>query len=121
MLKIEARQGLVMKMPFVRPSSSLLLLGLSLAACSAGGRSSATIASTFLCADDRSFTVKRDSKSAIVHYLDAHYHLSRRPSSIGYKYGSGEATLVIDGDYAAFVTEAIPDLEDCRIKPAIAA
>lgn len=109
-------------MPSARASSpALILLGLSLLACSAGGRSSSTIASTFLCADDRSFSVERNADGATVHYLDAYYHLSRRPSSIGYKYGSREASLIIDGDYAAFVTETVPDLEDCRIKPTIAA
>lgn len=78
------------------------------------------VSSTFLCADNRSFRVERDTNSAIVHYLDVRYHLGRRPSSLGYKYGSPEASLIIDGDYAAFVTETVPDLEDCRIKPAIA-
>lgn len=75
--------------------------------------SPAAINSVYQCADGRFFSVARDARRAAVYYEDERYSLSRRPSSIGLKYASLEATLVVDGAFAAFVTETIVDLRSC--------
>jgi hypothetical protein len=94
----------------------LALLGLALlgSACSATGLSAARGSATFRCADGRSFLVERDARTATVLFSDMRYQLPRRHSSIGLRYDSGEAALMIDGDFAAFVTETVPDLHDCH-------
>lgn len=94
----------------------LALLGLALlgSACSATSRSGVPASTTFRCADGRSFLVERDARTATVIFSGISYRLPRRASSIGLRYGSGEAALMIDGDFAAFVTELVPDLNDCR-------
>lgn len=68
---------------------------------------------TYACNDGKSFTIQRDGKNASLEYFGEHYSLSRRPSSVGVKYASPEATLIIDGDFAAFVTESLVDFERC--------
>lgn len=65
------------------------------------------------CADGRTFTVRSDPYDASVAYDDEHYRLTRRPSSIGTKYASTEATLIVDGNFAAFATETVVDLNQC--------
>ena len=84
-----------------------------LSSCSAAAAPQVRTA-TYACSDGRSFTVRRDDERASIQYADGRYSLSRRPSSIGTKYASPEATLIIDGDFAAFVTETVVDLEGCH-------
>jgi hypothetical protein len=36
-----------------------------------------------------------------------------KPASIGKRYASSDATLVIDGQFAAFVTDQVSDLLGC--------
>lgn len=84
-----------------------------LGGCSASA-SPAAINSVYQCSDGRIFSVARDDSRAAVYYEDERYSLSRRPSSIGLKYASPEATLIVDGAFAAFVTETIVDLENCN-------
>jgi hypothetical protein len=102
-------------------SSGLLAIALLFTACSAASEPPAYLTATFICADNRSFTVARNAEVATVFFDGAQYRLARRASSIGIKYASSDASLIVDGDFAAFVTEAVPDLDDCRIKPTIAA
>ena len=83
-----------------------------LAGCSAvAGPQSPT--SVFRCDGGRWFTVNRDANTASIRYADERYSLARRPSSLGIKYSSPEATLIIDGRFAAFATETVVDLEQC--------
>lgn len=83
-----------------------------LAACSAAATPQVTSA-VYRCHDGRWFTVARNHNSASIRYADTSYNLSRRPSSLGMKYSSAEATLIIDHQFAAFVTETLMDLEQC--------
>ena len=71
--------------------------------------------SIYECADDRRFAVHRDPYSAVVAYDDEHYNLSRRPSSVGMKYASSEATLIVDDQFAAFTSETVVDLKRCYV------
>jgi hypothetical protein len=57
--------------------------------------------------------VTRDANIASVRFDQKQYNLSRRPSSLGIKYSSAEATLIIDREFAAFVTETVVDLTRC--------
>ena len=94
--------------PFILCQSAAL----ALANCSVAGPA-ATPSVLYRCADGRSFTVSRDRYEASVGYEDALYSLARRPSSIGAKYASPEAALIIDGDHAVFTSETIVDLKQC--------
>lgn len=89
-------------------SVALAVLG----GCSASA-SPAAINSVYQCTDGRMFSVARDARRAAVYYENERYSLSRRPSSMGIKYASPEATLIVDGEFAAFVTETIIDLKSC--------
>ena len=83
-----------------------------LAACSAVAAPRLT-SSIYRCHDGQRFSVDRNSQTALIRYANNRYSLSRRPSSLGVKYSSAEATLIIDGQFAAFVTETVMDLENC--------
>lgn len=83
-----------------------------LSSCSAAAAPQVKSA-TYNCNAGRSFGVRSDDKHATIEYSGQRYSLPRRPSSIGYKYASPAATLIIDGDVAVFVTEAIVDLGGC--------
>lgn len=72
------------------------------------------VETTYRCSDGRTFKVLRDSYEADVDYANESYSLQRRPSSIGIRYGSTEASLILDGPYAAFVTETVVDLPQCK-------
>jgi len=87
---------------------------LVLAACSTQGAASVPDVATYRCAEGRSFSVERTGEAATVLYSEERYQLSRRPSSIGIRYASREATLLLDDDFAAFATEMVIDLQDCR-------
>jgi hypothetical protein len=93
-------------------SLALLLPLVSVIGCSAvlGTQSSTSI---YRCDGGRWFSVHRDKNTARIEYVDDRYSLARRPSSLGIKYASPEATLIIDGQFAAFATETVVDLEQC--------
>ena len=82
--------------------------------CSAQSVAEAKRSSVYRCADGRSFTVEESGEAARVDYYDEHYRLPRRSSGIGTRFASQDATLIIDGDMAVFVTENIVDLQACR-------
>ena len=60
---------------------------------------------TYVCLDDTIFTISASDTMAIVRFKDGEYRLPRRQSSLAIKYASEEATLYLDGDFAAFVTD----------------
>lgn len=68
----------------------------------------------FRCAGAQSFTVERDDRSAILIYSGVRHELPRRSSSIGERYATSDATLIIDGEMAAFVTSSVINLDFCR-------
>lgn len=69
---------------------------------------------TYRCSDERTFSVEQGRQSARVDFDDEHFRLPRRASTIGVRYASQDATLIIDGDMAVFVTKQIWDLQSCR-------
>lgn len=93
-----------------RLSTSLGILLVVLAGCSAAARNS----STYRCGKGRSFEVQRGEEKARVFFGRDVYELPRRPSSIGVRYASDDGTLIIDAGVAVFVTNKIVDLGPCR-------
>ena len=70
----------------------------------------------YRCLDDTSFVLRLSAELAVVEFPDAEYRLPRRSSNIAVKYATEEATLYLDGDFAAFVAEDRP-LPGCVIVP----
>jgi hypothetical protein len=74
----------------------------------------------FVCEQGGSFTVSRSGTTALVRFGDGGYRLERRRSSIGERFSSLGATLIIDGDFAAFVAEDRLDVSGCTSTATIA-
>lgn len=71
----------------------------------------------YLCLDNSRFTLAASPTVAIVRFPDRDYVLPRRPSALAIRYASKEATLYLDGKFAAFVAIDRP-LPGCtRIEP----
>ena len=72
-------------------------------------------ASTYECANGKSFSVTQTSDGARVEFANRTYELTRRSSSMGTRYSSPEASLIVDGDLAVFATQRIFDLRLCGL------
>ena len=70
------------------------------------------------CAGGRSFQIEAREKVARIFLDGRELLLTRRASSLGQQYRSGDAALIIDGDYVAFVLNDDLAYEDCRIRAA---
>ena len=64
--------------------------------------------STYICLDNTTFTLSTSNEVAIVRFHDGLYRLPRRSSAIAIKYASEDATLYLDGEFAAFVADDRP-------------
>ena len=70
----------------------------------------------YLCLDNSRFTLTASPTLAVVRFPDRDYVLRRRHSALAVRYYSKEATLYLDGDFAAFVADDRP-LPGChRVK-----
>ncbi|WP_336961476.1 hypothetical protein [Sphingobium aquiterrae] len=69
------------------------------------------------CAAGRGFAIQLDDRQAIAFVDGRPVRLTRRPSSLGMQYRSGDAALIIDGDFVAFVLKDDLAYEDCRLVP----
>ena len=67
------------------------------------------------CAGDRHFLLRLQTQSAEVVVDGRSFDLLRRPSSLGY-YRSREATLIIDGDFFAFVPRGDFGWQNCHVE-----
>lgn len=70
-------------------------------------------ATGYVCDGGQDLLVLRSSRAATVRLGDGSYHLARRRSGIGVRYGSARAALIVDGDTAVFVAEDRPTLRGC--------
>ena len=71
----------------------------------------------YLCLDNSRFTLTASPTMAVVSFPDRDYILKRRQSALAIRYASKEATLYLDGKFAAFVAEDRP-LPGCtRVEP----
>ena len=64
--------------------------------------------STYVCLDNSRFTLSTSDEMAIVRFKDGEYRLPRRKSAIAIKYATEQATLYLDGEFAAFVADDRP-------------
>jgi hypothetical protein len=83
-----------------------------------GGRATATPPQTssqvrYACTPAQNFVVERSAGRAIVQFTNRSYDLKRKRSSIGKKYASETATLIVDGISAVFVAEDRLQLGTC--------
>jgi membrane-bound inhibitor of C-type lysozyme len=67
----------------------------------------------YACASRADLLVERNATSARVSIDGRTYDLQRKRSSIGPKYISRKAALIIDGGSAIFVSDDHPDLPAC--------
>lgn len=67
----------------------------------------------YACSTSEELTLERTSASAHVTIGGHSYELKRAPSSIGNKYLSTNAALIIDGPSLVFVTDEKPNLGPC--------
>ena len=73
----------------------------------------ATIEVRYACQPSQNLVVTRSGDSATVQFIDRTYQLRRKASSIGEKYVSGTAALIIDGKSAVFVADDRLQLGTC--------
>ena len=70
-----------------------------------------------VCAQGRSFGLRIEGRQARVQLANGELVLSRKLSSLGKHYRNGEATLILDDGFVAFVQKGDWDWQDCRIDP----
>ena len=70
-------------------------------------------ADVFKCMDGSGLTVRYQQQTATVLVDGRSYELLRKPSNIGERFTSPLATLIIDGEFAAFVADDLHDLKGC--------
>lgn len=73
------------------------------------------------CAGGRQFLLQAEHKHARVRLGERQIDLVRRPSSMGQQYYGPEATLILDGDFVAFVPKGDAGWQDCRVGTTIPA
>ena len=64
--------------------------------------------STYICLDNTVLTLSTSDEMAIVRFKDGEYRMPRRRSAIAIKYATEDATLFLDGQFAAFVANDRP-------------
>lgn len=67
----------------------------------------------YQCASREDLVVSRIDETAVVRFVDRTYELRRKSSSIGVKYTSSRAALIIDGPAAVFVANDRLQLGTC--------
>jgi hypothetical protein len=67
----------------------------------------------FVCANGQAFTARLLEGSAIVRTKQARLELPRKASSVGVKYSSTSATLIIDDSFASLVGRDLQRFERC--------
>ena len=67
----------------------------------------------YACRPAQNLVVTRSGDTAIVQFIDRIYKLRRKASSLGEKYISQHAALIIDGNSAVFVAEDRLQLGTC--------
>lgn len=75
----------------------------------------AVVPTKYRCLDDTRFTLTMTTELAVVRFDDREYRLPKRQSAIAIKFASNEATLYLDGKFAAFIAEDRP-LPGCFIE-----
>jgi hypothetical protein len=105
-----------MRLRSIRPLFALGLAASALAALSgAPAMAKAPEDIRVQCAGGRHFQLRLDPQRARVIFDNRLLDLRRKPSSLGKQYHARDATLIIDGDFVAFVLRDDLDWRECRI------
>jgi len=102
----------VIKDTRIKVAAALMICVLSLIGA-AQAASAVTLATRYACDARQNLVVQRSASSAHVDFIDRSYDLRRARSSIGVKYLSENAALIIDGRSAVFVAEDRLQLGAC--------
>lgn len=86
---------------------------LPLASCACANSTSNS--DTFRCRDGSKLTVIRHDGGARALVGKRSYDLRQKPSNLGERFVSSEATLIIDGEFATFVTADLRSLGGCKV------
>lgn len=98
----------------VKLATGLMLIVLSLlGSASATAETGPSVKLRYACAPAQNLVVTKSGSSASVQFIDRTYELRRKPSSIGEKYTSNTAALIIDGTSAVFVADDRIQLGAC--------
>ena len=83
-------------------------------AVAAAGADAAQAPVRYTCPADQDLTVQRTASTARVSFNGRSYDLQRKHSSIGDKYLSANAALIIDGPSAVFVADGTLGMGACQ-------
>ncbi len=83
------------------------------AGCATTAAATAAADLLYQCEGGEAFTVRDSGSAAVVRFTDGDYVLQRKRSSLGRRYASPRAALIIDGETAVFVAEDRLDLDKC--------
>lgn len=93
-----------------------VLILLTLAGCTTPGWTEAS--SSYRCSGQRTLDVQYSRAGAVVTVNGGRsYDLARGGPGIGERFSSDDATLIIDGDLAAFAATDVLDLRRCKAWP----
>lgn len=103
---------------FLKRSGSIWKITLTLAALMAASFANTQARAVpspvrYECPASEDLAVLRNRSTAHVNYAGRSYELERKRSSIGNKYVSPNAALIIDGNSAIFIAEDLLDLGTC--------
>lgn len=96
--------------------AGLLASGLHAPAFAAAGGSS-----RYSCANGGGFTIRLSEGAAVVRAGQSVHVLPRKPSSLGQRFASPDATLIVDGNFAALIGKDLPRFGRCYAAHGLAA
>lgn len=73
-----------------------------------------TAAERITCAGGKQFLLRTSTNGARVQIGTRQLNLPRKPSALSERYGSNEGTLMLDGEFVAFVPKGDAGWRDCR-------
>lgn len=107
-------QTVFMKNARIKVAAAGLFAVLSMLAVAHGTAAAASAsAMRYSCVPAQNLVVRRHGNTATVHFIDRTYELRRSASSMGEKFLSPHAALIIEGKSAVFVAEDRMQLGTC--------
>ena len=97
----------------IKVASGVLLGILSLLGTAQAAHAATVTEIRYACDEGQRLVVRESAQSASVQFIDRTYELLQKRSSIGRKYISPTAALIIDGASVVFVTEDRLQLGQC--------
>ena len=97
----------------IKVAAGILFGIFSLLGTAQAARAAAVTEVRFACDEGQGLVVRESAQSASVVFIDRTYELRQKRSSIGRKYISPTAALIIDGTSAVFVAQDRLQLGQC--------